>query len=129
MQALVDILHEAVEMHPALVLHRGEVEEQVHQHRLAAPDLPDHVDPARPRRSRLRPAPAPKAQPRAQAAEQAGTRGRPLHDHRVVVAQFAPQPVQAAGRLFLFRVAVERARRNAGLVHGEGAGIALRNRL
>jgi hypothetical protein len=42
-----------MEMHAALGLEPDRVEEQIHQHRLAAPDRPMDVEPARRRRLRL----------------------------------------------------------------------------
>ena len=44
---LVHLDHEFMEMDAALRLERYEVEEQVHQHRLAAADRPEQVKPAR----------------------------------------------------------------------------------
>ncbi len=43
----VDLLHERVEMDPALFRDRRGAEEQVHQHRLAAPDPAVDVEPLR----------------------------------------------------------------------------------
>ena len=50
MDALVHVGHEGVEMDPALAAHAERLEEQVHQHRLAAPDRAPDVEPARLRR-------------------------------------------------------------------------------
>ena len=48
MDALMYVGHEFVEMRAALMLDRALLEEQVHQHGLAAPDLAMHVKAARP---------------------------------------------------------------------------------
>ena len=43
----MDLGHEGVEMHAALLRHIGLVEEEIHQHRLAAPDATPDIEPAR----------------------------------------------------------------------------------
>ena len=75
MERVVDLEHELVEMHPAFGRHRSAGEEQVHQHRLAAPDAAEEIEPRR----RLG---APPRQPEALAP---GTRRRrPVACQRVV---------------------------------------------
>ena len=64
MQALLDLEHELVEVHAALLGHRRIGEEQVHQHRLAAADRSPDVEPVRPGRRLGR---AHQAEPRQQA--------------------------------------------------------------
>ena len=46
----MDVDHEFVEMHPALAHHRARLEEQIHEHGLAAPDLAVDVEALDPRR-------------------------------------------------------------------------------
>ena len=74
--ALVHVGHEFVEMDAALALHRAGLEEQVHQHGLAAPDLAVDVKPFQRRAGLLA------------AAEQPAERGRFARQPMAVDAPF-----------------------------------------
>ena len=89
--APVRVLHEAVEMDAPLARAPGRGEEQVHQHRLAAADLADQVEPAR--------AVLVGAVGRAaahEAGKHAAVRRRPAR--RIVAAQLQPTAPAAARR-------------------------------
>src|SRR5579885_2423020 len=103
---VVHVEHEGVEMHPPLRRDRRGGEEQVHQHRLAAPDRAPQVDAARPPGVAAAPARQPGARPRhrdiaVERAVQAVERGddaalRRIGPHQPAVA---PRAVELAGRL------------------------------
>ena len=84
-------------MHPALRLDRGGLEEQVHQHRLAAPDPAVEVEPGH--RLLLQPVAAPAEEPEPD----------PLRLRRVVVGEPHREELQLLHRQPLRRVGVERA--------------------
>ena len=110
MQALLDLEHELVEVHAALLGHRRVGEEQVHQHRLAAADRSPDVKPVRPvgRLGRAH---------QAEARQQAGLRRMRRRGRQPVVDR-----LQAQDDLFLHRIGMDFARSTAG---GEVGGRSL----
>ena len=96
----VHFLHEGMEMHPPLRLDRGGLEEEIHQHRLAASDPAVEVEP----RDKLL------LQPVAPPAEKPGP--DPLRRRGVVVREPHRQELQLLHRQPLRRVGGERAVRH-----------------
>ncbi len=95
MHGVVHVQHELVEMDPLLALHRRGLEEQIHQHGLAAADAAEQVQPLR-----RRVAPPGQPEPRPPAGD-AGRRA--IVGHRVV------QALQLLHRQPLRRVGMQRA--------------------
>jgi hypothetical protein len=106
----VDLLmrlgHELVEMGAALVLHRRVLEEQVHQHGLAAANLAMHVETIR-RHIAL-------------VAEQAAEQAELLR--RLVAGQPLLESGERLGRLRLRRIGLDRAGGNQSLIMGVERG-------
>ena len=109
MNAAVRVLHEAVEMNAPLALDLGRGEKQVHQHRLAAADLADQIQPAA--TVLVRPIGLLAAGKRPSSP---GIRRRP--GHRVVAAQLDPQFLQPLRCPFLRRIGREIAGVAAGAI-------------
>jgi hypothetical protein len=103
----MDVQHESVEMHPALVPagHIDRIVEEVHQHRLATPHPAIEVEPQR----RLLPLPG-KAKPRLPAPRRA----------RIVAAQGVMKALQLFHGQFLGGIARQRPRRDQAAVNGYG---------
>jgi hypothetical protein len=106
----VRFLHEGVEVDAALAGDLGGVEEQVHQHGLAAPDRADEVEAVRRGGRRAQLARAALAE---QARQHAALRRPPL---RIVAAQADPQALQQLGGVGLGGVRPQRAGGDAGAI-------------
>ena len=109
----MDVLHETMEMDALLARDLGGVEEQVHQHGLAAPDLAHQIQPGR----HIFLGMAPAQQPGQQAP--AGRRNR----LGIVTTQPLPQILQALDRCRLRRVGRQRAVGDQVLVDRQRAGL------
>src|SRR5690606_40591754 len=112
--ACMPLLHETVEMDPTFRRDRCRVEEEVHQHRLAAPDAAVEIE----TRHHLlhEPVTPPAEKPEADAFGPAG----------IVVPKPVGEDLELFGGHHLGRVGIEPALRDAGAVEGDwfGHGIA-----
>ena len=106
------ILHEAMEMDPPFAPHIGSRKEQIHQHRLAAADLANQIQPVRPGfvRPLNRLAPQPPGQ-------QAGCCARA--DGWLIATQLQPQALQALSGQGLRRVGCQFTLGNPGAIGGQ----------